>query len=97
MQLQTQMRGAPTDMYWNQRLTPSLLLGLNPGAPSRAQGAALPPNTAAGGDHVAVPWSPDSPLFWLGGVVLLTVLGVTGASVRVRAFSKRASVELGDD
>lgn len=87
---------APTDMYWNQRVTPAALFGLSPGAPSKAAGAALPPTSVTGGDRAMVPWSPDSPLFWAAGFALLTVLGVTGASVRVRAFGKHAGVELGD-
>jgi hypothetical protein len=87
---------APTDMYWNQRVTPAALFGLSPGAPSKAAGAALPPTSHAGGDHAMVPWSPDSPMFWVAGFALLTVLGVTGASVRVRAFGKHAGAELGD-
>ena len=48
--------GAPTDQYWNQRMTPSLLLGLNPGSGSKAAGAALPPTSVAGGDMAMVPW-----------------------------------------
>jgi hypothetical protein len=35
-------------------------------------------------------------VFWFAAVAGLTVLGITGASVRVRAFKRRASVELGD-
>lgn len=95
MQMSTPLRGSPTDMYWNQRLTPAALLGLSPGAPSKAAGGALPPTTAAGGDGAFVPWSPDSPMFWLFGFIGLTLLGITGASVKVRAFHKTADLDLG--
>lgn len=95
MQMQQQLRGSPTDMYWNQRLTPALLLGLNPGAPSKAAGGSLPPTSVTGGDNAFVPWSPDSPLFWLGAFVGLTLVGVLGASVKVRAFGKDADVNIG--
>lgn len=87
---------APTDMYWNQRMTPAALFGLSPGAPSKAAGAALPPTSVVGGDRAFVPWHPDSPVFWAAAFVGLTVLGVTGASVHVRAFRRRAGVDLGD-
>jgi len=88
--------GAPTDMYWNQRVTPAALFGLSPGAPGGGAGAALPHSSVTGADKAFVPWHPDSPVFWLGAVTALTILGVTGASVRVRAFRRHAGVELGD-
>lgn len=89
--------GMPTADFWNQRMTPSALLGLNPGAGSKqAAGAALPPTSHAGGDMAAVPWHPDSPVFWLAAFGILTAAGITGASVRVRAFKRHAGLELGD-
>jgi hypothetical protein len=88
---------APTDMYWNQRVTPAALFGLSPGGPGGGAGKALPPSSSTGADQASVPWHPDSPLFWLGAVVALTVLGVTGASVHVRAFKARAGAELGSE
>jgi hypothetical protein len=88
--------GSPSADYWNQRMTPANLLGLSPGAGSRsAAGAALPPTTAGGGDRVAVPWHPDSPLFWLLLIGGATVAGITGASVKVRAFKGRAGASIG--
>lgn len=87
--------GMPTADFWNQRMTPGNLFGLNPGAPSRAAGHALPPTSVTGGDRAFVPWSPDSPVFWLLVITGATVLGITGASVKVRAFKGRASANLG--
>lgn len=87
--------GAPSTDYWNQRMTPSALLGISPGAGSKAAGAALPPTSVSGNDNAFVPWSPDSPIFWLLGIAALTVFGVTGASVKVRAFKARAGVDIG--
>lgn len=88
--------GMPTTEWYNQRMTPAALLGLSPGAGSKAAGQSLPPTSVAGGDSAMVPWHPDSPIFWLVAIGGLTVLGITGASVRVRAFKKRATVELGE-
>lgn len=90
------MPGAPSNDFWNQRMTPAALLGLNPGSSSKAAGAALPPNSVAGNDLAFVPWHPDSPIFWLGLFAVGTVLGITGASVRVRAFKRRAAVDVGN-
>jgi len=81
--------------YWNRQLTPSALLGLSPGVQTKAAGAALPPVGATGGDNSHVPWHPDSPHFWLIAVAAATVLGLAGASVRVRAFKGRAGASLG--
>lgn len=81
--------------YWNTQLSPSALLGLSPAVQTKAAGAALPPVSAAGGDNSHVPWHPDSPEFWLVVIAGATVLGLAGASVRVRAFKGRASAELG--
>jgi hypothetical protein len=81
--------------YWNSQLTPSALLGLSPGVQTKAAGAGLPPVSAAGGDSAHVPWHPDSPQFWLVVIAGATVLGLAGASVRVRAFKGRAGASLG--
>lgn len=88
--------GGPTMEYWNQRMTPSAMLGLSAGAGSKAAGAALPPTSAAGGDMAYVWWHPDSPMFWLVAITATTIAGITGASVRVRAFKHRATVDLGE-
>jgi len=86
----------PTTDFYNQRMTPANLFGLNPGAPSKAAGHALPLTSVTGGDRAFVPWSPDSPVFWLVVVAGATLLGLTGASVKVRAFKRRASVDVGE-
>jgi hypothetical protein len=74
------------------------LYGLSPGAPrpKTGSGHSLPPTSHTGGDLGMVPWSPDSPVFWFVLIAGTTVLGITGASVRVRAFKRRASVDIGD-
>jgi hypothetical protein len=77
-------------------MTPQNLLGLSPGSGSKAAGAALPPTSVAGGDMAFVPWSPDSPMFWLVAFGALTVVGLTGASFRFRAGHEHAGVELGN-
>ena len=89
-----QLNQPPAAFYGN--LSPANLLGLSPASGSKAAGAALPPTSVMGGDHAFVPWHPDSPLFWLAAITAATVLGITGASVRVRAFKRRASVEVGE-
>lgn len=83
----------------NQEASVSNLLGISPGQPrlSGYEGQQLPASTYAGPDKAAVPWSPDSPLFWgalLGGA---TLLGLLGASVQLRAGKTRARAEVGDD
>ncbi len=90
--------GGPTDMYWNQRVTPASLFGLRPGAPAprTAAGSSLPPTSAGANDGAHIPWHPDSPVFWGVAIIALTIAGMTGASVRVRAFKRHASAELGD-
>jgi len=87
--------GSPTEQYWNQRMVPSQLLGLNPASGSKAAGAALPPTSVAGGDMAMVPWHPDSPVFWLLLVGGLTVFGVAGASAKVRLGKGHVGAELG--
>lgn len=82
--------------YFNTQWTPAALLGLNQATQTKAAGAALPPVSVTGGDNAFVPWHPDSPEFWLIVVAGLTVLGLAGASVRVRAFGRRAGLDLGE-
>lgn len=89
--------GAPADMLWNKQVTPASMFGINPGAARGGAGAALPPTSVGAGDGAFVPWSPDSPTFWAVALIVLTVAGVTGASVRVRAFKRSAEAKLGDD
>lgn len=85
----------PDADYWNRQLSPSALLGLSGAVQSKAAGQALPPVAASGGDSASIPWHPDSPQFWLVVIAGATVLGLAGASVRVRAFKTRAGAELG--
>ena len=95
-QTQWALPGQPTLDWYNQRMTPAALLGISPAAGTKAAGQGLPPTSVTGGDKAFVPWHPDSPVFWLAAIAGLTVLGITGASVHVRAFKRRASVELGE-
>lgn len=80
---------------FNSRMSATALLGIRAGTGSGAAGAALPPTTAGAGDAVSVPWHPDSPVFWLLLLTGATVLGITGASVKVRAFKARAGAGIG--
>lgn len=70
-------------------------LGLSPGGSrlSGYEGQALPASTYTGHDAGAVPWSPDSPVFWLAVIGGATLLGWVGASFNVRAG--RASAQIG--
>lgn len=65
-------------------------------APLRSgAGSALPATSAPHGDHSQVPWHPDSPIFWAVGLAVATVLGITGASVKVKAGPLRAGGSAG--
>lgn len=81
--------------YLTGNVSAASLLGLSPANQTKAAGMALPPVTHTGGDMAVIPWHPDSPTFWLVVIAAGTVLGIAGASVRVRAFKGRASAELG--
>jgi|HubBroStandDraft_4_1064222.scaffolds.fasta_scaffold05267_3 hypothetical protein len=80
----------------NEQASVSSLLGMSPAGArlSGYEGDALPASTYSGGDQAAVPWSPDSPLFWGGVLVALTLLGWVGASGSVRLGRARASAEV---
>jgi hypothetical protein len=82
----------------NEQASVSNLLGISAGNSRLAgyEGQSLPASTYAGRDHAAVPWSPDSPLFWGGVVALATLLGFVGASGSVRVGKARASAEVND-
>jgi hypothetical protein len=80
---------------FNDRYTASALLGLAAGSGSKAAGHSLPPVTAMAGDRQMVWWSPDSPTFWVLGLISLTVLGMAGADVRVRLFKGKAGASVG--
>lgn len=83
----------------NQEASVSNLLGISPGQPRLPgyEGQQLPASTYTGQDKAAVPWSPDSPLFWGGLLGVATLLGLLGASVQVRAGRTRAKAEVGND
>jgi hypothetical protein len=75
------------------------LLGMSQGQGrlSGYEGSSLPASTYSGGDQAAVPWSPDSPLFWGAVIAIGTLLGFLGASVHVRAGRRfRAGAEVND-
>ncbi|MGH3414909.1 MAG: hypothetical protein ACRDVE_18125 [Actinocrinis sp.] len=82
------------------QLNPQTLYGINPGrATASAHGGGgdtLPSTDAMTGDGAMIPWSPDSPIFWLVILGGATVLGIIGASFDVRAGKRHASVKVGD-
>lgn len=76
--------------------SPAALFNLNPaGAGLRPAGEQLPPTSHRLGDRGALPWSPDSPQFWLIGVAVLTFMGIIGASVSLKAGPAKGSASLG--
>lgn len=83
------------------QLNPFDMYGVNPGSPGpNANGGGLeqlPGSSAMYGDGSQVPWNPDSPLFWFGCLAALTLFGILGASLDVRAGHKHASVKIGND
>jgi len=83
----------------NQEASVSNMLGISPGSARLPgyEGQQLPASTWSGGDGAAVPWSPDSPLFWGGIVLAATLFGLIGASVQFRAGKTRARAEIGHD
>lgn len=83
----------------NQEASVSNLLGISAGQPRLPgyEGQQLPASTYAGADKAAVPWSPDSPLFWGAVLGAATLIGLLGASVQVRAGKTRARAEVGND
>lgn len=83
------------EQYFNGQATAAELLGMNPGAGSRAAGESLPLTSAGAGDHSNTPWSPDSPTFWVAAFILLAVLGAAGADARVRLFKGSAGASVG--
>lgn len=82
----------------NEQASVSNMLGISPGGSrlSGYEGQSLPASTYSGSDAAAVPWSPDSPLFWGAVVAGLTLLGLIGASVNVRAGKARAGIQVND-
>lgn len=84
-------------MDYFQNMTAAGLLGISPRTtPSGASGAGetLPGSSFGAGDKGAVAYHPDSPHFWFLALGLLTVLGVVGASVDVRAGKRHAKASV---
>lgn len=82
----------------NEQASVSNLLGISPASAglSGYEGQVLPASTYSGADRAAVPWSPDSPLFWGGVVAFATLLGLIGASARVRFGKTTAQGSVGN-
>lgn len=78
------------------QLNPYNLFGMSPGA-ARTDGGGLPRTTATSLDHGANPLSPDSGAFWLAALIVLTSLGIAGASVKLHAGPARAGASIGKD
>jgi hypothetical protein len=89
--------GAHADYFAG--LSPASYFGLATGSAAAsgpsAAGAGLPASTASVGDGVDKPWSPDSPLFWLGVIMAATAAGIVGASVNFRAGPARVGASIG--
>lgn len=94
-----QVRGGSVDGW--DRFDPYHIFGVKPGSAAPAApleggpalaGSAGPGLLEAGMDR---PWHPDSPLFWFGALLAVTV-GLIGASTSVRLGPFRASVKAGD-
>lgn len=71
-----------------------------------AKPAGMVPGLSTGGSLVAAttslrdaasgkPWSPDNPLFWFGGLLLVTV-GLIGAATSVRLGPFKAAIAAGN-
>jgi hypothetical protein len=86
---------SPSEDYWNRMMVPTQLLGLQAGTGSKAAGAVLPSSSHTAGDRGAVWWSPDSPDFWLIGLAVTALLGISGLSFKFRAGPAKAGVSLG--
>lgn len=82
------------------QLNPTDLYGIKAGGPAASAhgggGDTLPHTDAMVGDGAMVPWSPDSPMFWVVILAAATALGIVGASLDVRAGRRHASVTVGD-
>lgn len=82
------------------QLNPANLYGIGRGGATAAAhgggGDLLPRTDAMVGDGAMIPWSPDSPIFWVVMLTAATALGIFGASFDVRAGKRHASVKVGD-
>lgn len=81
--------------YLNGGTSSAELLGMSAANQSRAAGHSTPLVSAAGGDRQFVPWSMDSPGFWLAAIAVATLVGVIGADARVRIFKREAAASVG--
>lgn len=68
--------------------------GYRPTSQSSAAGETLPGTSHMAGDSGGSPWHPDSPHFWFLALGVLTVVGVVGASVDVRAGKRHAKASV---
>jgi hypothetical protein len=64
---------------------------------TRNDGAGLPSGVGSSYDHASQVFHPDSGAFWLAGVIVLTALGIAGASVKLHAGPARVGASLGKD
>jgi hypothetical protein len=80
-----------------EHLNPYSVFGLAPAASAGTSpaGAGLPGSSGSSTDRAAVPWHPDSGVFWLAVLGVATALGIAGASVRVKAGPARAGASVG--
>lgn len=78
------------------QLNPYHLYGMSPAA-AREDGRGLPHSTATSLDHGGSPFSPDSAVFWLAGLLVATALGIAGASVRLHAGPAQLAGSVGKD
>lgn len=80
----------------NQQASVSTLFGMSPGGArlSGYEGSTLPATSFTHLDAGAVPWSPDSPVFWLGVLGIATLFGFIGASVDFRVGRSHAGMEV---
>lgn len=86
-----------SEQYFNGQMTAAQLLGINPGGgrPGKPYGESLPGSDAGAGDRLATWHSPDSPIFWVALVGVLTVAGMAGADARVRLGRARVHAGVG--
>lgn len=92
--------GAVSPMAFGDMFDPWNSLGLSGSGPRGASGSSSIPGVerAAGPgkfDSMAKPWSPDSPMFWVG-VLLAAAVGLIGFATELRVGPARASAKLGD-
>lgn len=81
-----------------QQYDPYRVLGMNPGrqqAGASPAGETLPSTSHSSLDSGALPWHPDSPAFWVALIGGATLLGVFGASFRVRVAKGSAGANIG--